>query len=152
AMLFQNELGPVAAGIDSLFLMAFAAVVWREVLAGRNWRNIPVCLLVTGAAAGNIAFHLQGLDASSGPGERLAIGVAATLSALIGGRITPSFTGNWLRAHGSQVRPAPASRFDLAVLLATAAAALAWTAAPDAKLAGGMLAAAGVANFARLSR
>jgi uncharacterized protein involved in response to NO len=153
AMLFEPSLGPVAAGVDCLFLIAFASLVWREVLAGRNWRNLPVALLVSAFAAANVAFHLQGEAAVSGVGERLAIGVAATLIALIGGCITPGFTANWLRAHGSKARlPAGPSRFDTGVIVLTAAAALAWAAFPQARAVGWALAAAGAGHLVRLVR
>lgn len=152
AMLFQPTLGPIAAGVDSLFLVVFAGVVWREVLAGRNWRNLPVCLLVSVLAAANIAFHLEGQGAVSGLGERLALGGAVMLIALIGGRITPSFTRNWLRARGPGAEPAVPSRVDAAVLALTGAAVLAWGVFPDAPGTGWALTAAGVANIARLVR
>jgi uncharacterized protein involved in response to NO len=152
AMLFQPTLGAVAAGVDSLFLIAFAGVVWREVLAGRNWRNLPICALVTVLAAANVAFHLEGPGAVSGVGERLALGAAVMLIVVIGGRITPSFTRNWLRAHGSGPEPAVPSRVDLGVMALTGAAVLAWTAFPDARATGWALAAAGLANLARLAR
>jgi uncharacterized protein involved in response to NO len=40
-------IGPVAAGIlDSLFLLTLAAVCAREIVVGRNWRNLaPVAIL-----------------------------------------------------------------------------------------------------------
>lgn len=152
AMLFQPILGALAAGIDALFLIAFAVVVWREILVGRNWRNLPVGMLVTAFAAANVAFHLQGDAAVSGLGERLALGTAATLIGLIGGRITPSFTRNWTRARGLGPGPAAASRFDLGVVALTAVAALAWVAAPQAKAAGGLLLAAGAGHIVRLAR
>jgi uncharacterized protein involved in response to NO len=152
AMLFQRTLGPVAAVADSLFLVVFAVVVWREVLAGRNWRNLPVCLIVSVFAAANIAFHLAGESAVSGLGERLALGTASLLIALIGGRITPSFTRNWLRMRGPGAQPATASKFDLGVIALTGASVLAWAAAPDARAVGWALGAAGLANLARLGR
>jgi uncharacterized protein involved in response to NO len=152
AMLFQPTFGSAAAAIDSLFLIVFAAVVWREVLAGRNWRNLPVCLLVSLFAAANVAFHVEGPAAVSGLGERLAIGGAVVLIGLIGGRIAPSFTRNWLRARKIAPEPAAASRFDAAVLALTGSAALAWAAFPEARLAGWALVAAGAANLVRLVR
>jgi uncharacterized protein involved in response to NO len=149
AMLFP---GPVPAAIDSLFLVAFAAVIWREVLAGKNWRNLPVCVLVSLFAVANIAFHIQ----QSGDlilGVRLALGVAATLIALIGGRITPSFTRNWLRARGMSALPAqPSGRLDQAVLGFTGAGALAWALFPQAWFAGALLVLAGAGNLVRLAR
>lgn len=152
AMLFQTTLGPIAPAVDSLFLVAFALVVWREVLAGRNWRNLPVCGLVTALAAGNIAFHLDPALAYSGVGERLALGAMILLIALIGGRITPSFTRNWMRQRRLTPEPAVASRLDNTVLGITALAALAWVAGPQAPLTGIVLGTAGCANLIRLAR
>jgi uncharacterized protein involved in response to NO len=152
AMLFQTTLGPLASVIDSGFLIVFAAVLWREVLAGRNWRNLPVCLLVSLFAAANVAFHLNAGHAVSGIGERLAIGVACMLIALIGGRIIPSFTRNWMGQRHLSPKPAAASRFDLAVLGLTGAAAIAWAAWPQSRSAGAALLAAGLANGLRLAR
>jgi uncharacterized protein involved in response to NO len=43
--------------VDAAFLVVFAGVVWREVLAGRNWRNLPVAVMVTLLALANLAFH-----------------------------------------------------------------------------------------------
>jgi uncharacterized protein involved in response to NO len=142
-----------AAVADAAFLVVFAAVIWREVLAGRNWRNLPVCLLVSVLAAANIAVHLRTRlpDLALG-GERLALGAAAVMIALIGGRVTPSFTRNWLMGRGAAALPAPASRLDLGVLITTAIAAAGWVVAPDSKLVGAGLALAGAANLARLAR
>ncbi len=153
AMLFQASLGAAAVGVvDSLFLLVFASVLWREVLAGRNWRNLPVCGLVTALAVGNIAFHLHGVSWASGLGERLALGVATLLIALIGGRITPSFTRNWLKAQGLAAQPAVFGLVDRAALALTGLAALAWVAFPDALASGVLLALAGLSNLVRLAR
>jgi uncharacterized protein involved in response to NO len=152
AMLFADVIGPVAAVVDSAFLLVFAGVVWREVLSGRNWRNLPVCILVTLLALANVAFHLDARLWSSGLGERLALGAIAVLIALIGGRIVPSFTRNWLRARRIAAEPAVFGRFDQAAVGLAAAGALSWVFAPDARLTGIALACAGTANLARLAR
>lgn len=148
AMLFH---GPISSAVDSLFLIAFAGVVWREVLAGRNWRNLPVCLLVSLFALANIGFHLS-RSGSLATGERVGLAAAAVLICLIGGRITPSFTRNWLKSHGEPDLPAPGGRLDQAALIVTGAAAALWAAIPDQPLAGWALIAAGGANLLRLSR
>jgi uncharacterized protein involved in response to NO len=102
-------------------------------------------------AIANIAFHLQPQEDLS-LGVRLALGVAATLIALIGGRITPSFTRNWLKARGVTAMPAAAGRLDLAVVVVTGAAALAWALFPSSPAAGAALAIAGVGTLVRLVR
>lgn len=152
AMLFEFAIGPAAAVIDSAFLLAFAAVIWREVLAGRNWRNLPVCGLVSALALANVAFHLNAAFGYSYVGERLALAAAMVLLALIGGRITPSFTRNWLKARKAAAEPAAFGWPDRLALGATVAGAAGWALAPDFALTGCLLVAGGVLNLVRLVR
>ncbi|MBL8556198.1 MAG: NnrS family protein [Phenylobacterium sp.] len=152
AVPFAYVLGPISAVVDCAFLVVFAGVVWREVLAGRNWRNLPVAALVSLMALGNIAFHLDARLWSSGLGERLALGVAAVLMTLIGGRITPSFTRNWMRARRLAPEPAVSGRVDQVALGLTGLGALLWVLMPDAPATGVALLAAGAANVVRLVR
>lgn len=153
AMLFAGQLGVWAAVVDSLFLVALALVIWREVLAGRNVRNLPVCVLVTLLAGANIAFHMR-LPAPDAVwiGERIALAVAALLIALIGGRIVPSFTRNWMAKRAMKPEPAPQDRFDIAVLALTGVALLMWLVAPLTLTTGVMLLAAGATLLLRLAR
>jgi uncharacterized protein involved in response to NO len=148
AMLFPS---PISSAIDSLFLIAFAAVIWREVVAGRNWRNLPVCLLVSLFAIANVGFHLSRAG-SLAAGERIGLAAAAMLIAFIGGRITPSFTRTWLKARGAASLPAAAGRLDQAALIATGTAVALWAAVPEQPLAGVALLLAGIVSFARLAR
>lgn len=153
AMLFADSLGPWAGVINSIFLIALALVIWREVLAGRNVRNLPVCVLVTLFAAANVAFHLRvPAPEATWIGERIALAVAALLIALIGGRIVPSFTRNWMAKRAEKPEPAPQDRFDLAVLGLTGASLLLWLVAPTTPAAGVLLIAAGVGLMMRLAR
>jgi len=151
AMLLQEALGPVASVIDCAFLLVFAAVIWREVLAGRNWRNLPVCGLVTLFALANVASHLPfgpALDVA----VRLALGAAALLIALIGGRIVPSFTRNWMKARRLAPEPALFGVVDRIALGLTAVGASFWVAAPQAPATGVALTLAGAAHLLRLGR
>ena len=144
---------PAAMALDLLFFLALPTIMAREVIAGRNWRNLPVIGATTALAAANALVHLEpvaGLD--SGYGLRLAIGAYAFLMALIGGRIVPSFTRNWLVKRDPGHRPASASTGDRAVIALTALATLAWTARPEHPLSGALAAVAGLGNAWRLSR
>jgi uncharacterized protein involved in response to NO len=152
AMLYAPVLGLLASVIDSAFLITFAAVVWREVLAGRNWRNFPVCVLVSLFALANVAFHLRQMNGLNDLGVRLALGSACVLITLIGGRLTPSFTRNWLHARNILPEPAAASVFDTGVVVLTGLAAAAWVAFPDVPLTCAALLGAGAANLFRLGR
>lgn len=138
----------MARWLDCLFLIVFAGVIWREILAGANWRNLPVAVMVSLLALANVAFHLGETQMTI----RLALGVVLTLIALIGGRIIPSFTTNWLKKAGMAIMPPAFNRRDLVVVVATAAALLVWALLPDALWSGAFLLVAGLLNGWRLSR
>ncbi len=74
------------------------------------------------------------------------------LIALIGGRIVPSFTRNWLAKEGSTALPAPFGQPDKAALAATAVAMLGWVLMPETALVGALLFAAGALLAVRLLR
>jgi uncharacterized protein involved in response to NO len=120
-----------AAAIDSLFLPCLLIVMGREIIVGENWRNLMPLALIAIFAIANIAFHAEVLTAGA-PGYGLRAGVAAlvALIVLIGGRITPSFTHNWLFRAGSPVLPAPFGLFDKIALVVTGIALAAWIAVP----------------------
>lgn len=154
ALLAVDVIGFVAAAvIDSLFLPALAAVVLREIFVGRDRRNVKVAALVTALAAANILFHLE-VFVSGTPSYALRTGVAVIvgLITLIGGRITPSFTRNWLAKRTSRRLPAPPGRYDMVALGGGALALASWIALPDAPTTGVMLLAAGILHAVRLSR
>ena len=138
--------------VDCLFLVAVAGVVWREVLTGRNWRNIPVAIMVTVLALANAGFHLEaGAGGVANLSTRLGLAVVTLLIALIGGRVTPSFTRNWQLKRGGPL-PAVTGRFDMITLIVTTAGLVAWSFAPTHPAAGATLLTAGVLNLIRLAR
>lgn len=155
AMLFSGHLGTVAsATLDVGFLLLLAIIAGREVIAAKN-RNIPVAAMVLVLALASAIDHLAMAGSINDPllGVRLGIGVITTLIALIGGRIIPSFTRNWLAKRGHADRlPTQADRFDIAGLAITAAAFLLWAALPHSGLTGFALIVAGVLQLLRLSR
>jgi uncharacterized protein involved in response to NO len=143
----------VAAPIDLAFPVMLAAAIWREIAAGRNYRNVPVAGLVSLFAAANLVDYLSIVFPDlGGHGIRLALGAAATMIALIGGRITPSFTRNWMARGEMQPLPAAMGSLDQVALATTAVAAVAWVVRPDALLSALLLVAAGALLFTRLSR
>ena len=148
-------LGPaVAAAVDLAFPLALLLVVLLEVLAGRNWRNLPVTAAVAVLLTANLLTHLEplGLAASAESGLRLGLATLTALISLIGGRVVPSFTTNWLKKRGEAPLPAPFGRLDRAALALTVLALLAWVAAPDWPTTGALALAAGLAQALRLAR
>lgn len=139
--------------LDLAFPTALAAAVWREVVAGRNWRNAPVAAMLSFFALANAVHHAENMGlVAEGSAIRLAIGVVAMLLALIGGRIVPSFTRNWLARIGSKKFPASFDLLDKAALLATGAAMLSWLTLPLSQASGVLLALAGALLAVRLFR
>jgi uncharacterized protein involved in response to NO len=105
-------------------------------------------------AAANTFFHLDSLgmiDAGS-LSLRLAASTVLVLITLIGGRVVPSFTRNWLAKRGEKKLPSQANRFDMAVIFVTVLSLLSWTALEDGMVTGVLLVAAGILNFVRLAR
>lgn len=75
------------------------------------------------------------------------------LIAIIGGRIIPAFTRNWLVKHGHAHRlPIMANRFDHALLAVTAVTLAGWVLAPEARAVAVRLLCAGLLHAVRLTR
>ena len=154
AVLVSAAIGAwLAAAIDAAFLLALTGLTAREVWTGENWRNLRVVGLVALLAIGNLVFHVEAiLIGTAAWGTRIGIAAAVTLIALIGGRIVPSFTMNWLRPRGPGALPVPFARFDAVVIGVSSAALALWVARPEGALTGAALLVAGFLQAARLWR
>lgn len=154
AILFSAQVGVLlAAVIDVAFLATLAFVAARELIAGRNWRNLRVLLLVGILIAGNIVFHAEVyLSGGADYGIRIGIGAVILLISLVGGRIVPSFTRNWLARRDGGRLPAPFSRFDVASIGMSLVALALWVAWPDKIVTGWALIVAAVMQAIRLAR
>jgi len=142
-----------SAIVDGAFLVTVAGLVWREIAAGKSWNRAPMGVLISLYAGANIVFHVMALSgAATNLPVRMALALVMVLLALIGGRVTPSFTEEFLTEHGKTQRPAPFSRFDGASIVLVAIAAVAWIVQPHATATGWMLVTAGLANVGRLLR
>jgi uncharacterized protein involved in response to NO len=153
-MLATNQIGTGAAAIiDCAYLVILTTVITREIIAGSNWRNLRVAVLVALTAVANVVFQAEVLI-YAGPnyGLRLAVAAIVALIMVVGGRITPSFTSNWLTRQGSQKRPAPLGRFDIGSIAFAAIALVTWIAVPNWSGTAALLLLMAVAQAARLSR
>ncbi|HWP16911.1 MAG TPA: NnrS family protein [Xanthobacteraceae bacterium] len=142
-----------AAAIDCAFLLLVATAAAREILAGGNWRNLKVVTLVAVLAGANIAFHIEAhVSGVADYSIRLGLAAVVMLITLIGGRIVPSFTRNWLARENPGRLPAPFGKFDAVIVAATAAALLLWVALPEMPATGWMSLVAGLLQAVRLAR
>ena len=154
ALIFVDQIGLVpAVTIDASFLVVLALVILREIVAGKNWRNLKTVLLVSLLALANIGFHWEVLRAGA-PDISIRAAVAAIIGLimLIGGRITPSFTRNWLVRQGAKRLPVPFGRFDKAALAVSGFALALWFVLPDAEATGIVMLLAMAFQAARLWR
>lgn len=139
--------------VDASFLALVAAAATREIVAGRNWKNLNVVILVLLLLAGNVAFHLEAhFNGLAETGIRIGIAVVVLLISLIGGRIIPSFTRNWLVRENPGRLPAPFNRFDIIVVAITALTLVGWIVSSESRLTGAALALTGLLHLVRLAR
>ena len=142
-----------AAVIDCAFLAAVALAAGTEIAAGRNWRNLKVLAPVWVLFAANVLFHAEAhYGGISDISRRLGIGATVVLIMIVGGRIIPSFTRNWLVRENPGRLPAPFGQTDAAAIVFSTLALAAWVVLPDRMETGAILLAAAALNLLRLLR
>lgn len=105
AFWFSGLLPAIAvAAVDLAFLPALALAVGPAIVGARNRRNYVFFVLLAVLVAGNAAMHAEllslGLPEALDIGRRgqfLALDIFTLMIVVIGGRIVPAFTGNFLR-------------------------------------------------------
>lgn len=133
ALLSPDVIGiPPAAAIDCLFLPALLLICAREVIAGRKWKDLKVLGGLLALSLANACFHFAVVTGDHVHiAMRLGISAYVVLVTIIGGRILPSFTRNWLNRAGRTEFPVSYNHFDTVAILAGIAALGAWTLIPD---------------------
>ncbi|HET7681477.1 MAG TPA: NnrS family protein [Xanthobacteraceae bacterium] len=154
AMAFSAHLGWfAAAAIDCAFLVLVAGVAGREIFAGSNWRNFKILLPVTALSLANIGFHIEAHVAGIAVfATRIGIAAILMLIMLIGGRIIPSFTHNWLVRSNPGRLPVPFGKFDALAITVSAAALVLWIVLLEGWAVGAALFGAGILQLLRLAR
>ena len=155
ALLFSGVSGiAIAFVLDVGFYVLLAGLFAREVASAGN-RNLPIVGLVLLFGVANALDYAgaAGILRDTGIGYRAGITMVVLMISLVGGRIVPSFTRNWLAKRSIKDRlPGQANRFDFATIAVTAAAMIAWTALPHDRFAGAILILAGILQAIRLGR
>jgi uncharacterized protein involved in response to NO len=142
----------VAALGDAAFFWGLVIYAWREIRLAGNRRGIPVCLLATALATADTALHFGLSHVAAGRTAATAgLAAIALLITLIGGRIVPAFTQNWLSQQGHARKPADFPLGEWQILALTAAALACWVAGLDARVAAAGLAAVALLHAVRLA-
>ena len=101
----------------------------------------------------NILFYVEVLQTGETDyARRMGFAVVIFLITLIGGRIIPSFTRNWLVKNNPGPLPVPMNRFDKICIMSAAIVLVLWVAIPDTLISQGTLIVAAILQAARLSR
>lgn len=113
---------------DIAFLPLLGLFVGLPILRAGKTRNFPVAAVLAVYAVANVLSHLgmMGvLDDGGRLGRLLAVDLIVMLMVVIGGRITPAFSRNWLRMRGRRADDVvPPEWLDRAALAAVAAVML----------------------------
>lgn len=155
ALLFSSVTSLWLASIlDVGVFLALGLFAAREVLEANN-RNLPVVgmILLYGLADATDYLANTGVIPWPDLGWQLAIAIVVLLISLIGGRIIPSFTRNWMAKRGIKTGlPTQPGRFDLFVIGATAVALLSWLTGASGTVTGLVLIAAAGLQAGRWAR
>jgi uncharacterized protein involved in response to NO len=144
----------LAIAADVAFPLALTAIVAREIVGANNRRNFPIIAPVFVLTVADLLMDLgmDGFGTLSGYGWRLALAAILILISVVGGRIIPSFTRNWLLARGVTRLPGSAGVIDRVSLGILHAALMAWVFFPAAHPTGIALLAGAALNVWRLLR
>ena len=155
AVLFSGTLSLwFAALLDVGFFFVLGLLAAREVLEANN-RNTPIVGMILLFGLADALDYLANTNAIPWPdlGWQLALALVVLLISLIGGRIIPSFTRNWMVKRGmTQGLPTQPGKFDLFVIGATAVAMLFWLTGPPELVTGLVVIAAGALQLVRWAR
>ena len=122
---------------DLSFQLMLCTMVARELISARNWRNLIFVCLLCGQILGNAVFHwevLLGEYAAHGTGFRIGLAASVMMIVVMGGRIVPNFTHNWLVSRGGAVRPAPTGMIDKLAILGILLALIFWIIVPEQEI------------------
>ena len=140
---------------DLSFQLMLCTMVARELISARNWRNLIFVCLLCGQILGNAVFHwevLLGEYAAHGAGFRIGLAASVMMIVVMGGRIVPNFTHNWLVSRGDAVRPAPTGMIDKLAILGILFALIFWIIVPEQEITAIALLLSGALHLVRLAR
>lgn len=86
---------------DLPFLPVLAFLLWRALRQAQSKRNLPFVPLLLVLTVANLIDHgsLAGYWQAGAAGRLVALDVVVVMMVIIGGRIAPTFSRNWLVAH-----------------------------------------------------
>lgn len=152
-----GALVPFWAGVavDVAFPLVLCVIAARDILVSGNRRNLPMPVPLAVLGVADLLMYLEngGFGVPAGIGWRLGVAAILILISVIGGRIIPAFTSNWLLRHRpGQALPAGHGAVDGLALGTLHAGLIAWVFLPEWAPVGLLLLAGAAFNLWRLLR
>lgn len=151
AMLAAGHAPPWLVAVADLALpLAIMGIFLRMILRAAHWRQLSVFAGLALLVLGNLLFHIEaaGMDALAGLGMRLGLAGGLVLVSIVGGRVVPNFTRNWLKRTGrGPLEPTP---HDGAFNTGLGSVLVVWALWPDHLVSAALLTLAGLAHVWRL--
>jgi uncharacterized protein involved in response to NO len=142
----------LSVSLDLAFPLVLGAVSACELVAGGKFRNLLALLPLAVLAIANLLMHLAaaGYGIPAGLGWRLGLAATLVLVSVIGGRIIPTFTRNWLAKRQAPSLPAPHKAVTRLALGTLHASLMMWAFLPATAWVGGSLLLSAFFNALRL--
>ena len=145
----------VVAAVDLAYLPLLAVLLAKPLVEAGKWRNIAFLPILGVLWLADLCVHLEALTGhpTGLKGVYLGIFVVLLMIVIVGGRIVPSFTQNWLRMQGRPVEMTPIGWIEKGgAAVSLVLAALAQLVLPSTAMAGGLALVAAAIHGTRLSR
>ena len=139
---------PVYAVLDLMLLPVVAAIFLSLIIRSRNWRNLPLAIILSLLALANTGFHLSVagfIDVAAVRTLYAALALIVLVECVIAGRVIPAFTMN--ATPGLRITTPPT--MERVTLLLTAIALGAWVLAAPAIFTAAALALAALLHLLR---
>ncbi|MBV1913957.1 MAG: NnrS family protein [Pseudomonadales bacterium] len=156
-MIFGGLLNPVwVAAIDLLYLGLLIVMIGNTLIRARNRRNYKIIAVLTALFCLNGLYHFSSLGGpvSADTAIRIALVMVSVMIAIIGGRIVPAFTTNWLRQQNrleQTGKPQSPPMTDELAIAFSLALAVCWGFFPEQVFTGWVAIIAGLLHGLRMS-
>lgn len=140
---------PLYAVLDQTLLPLVTLILARLLLQAKNYRNLPLVLILALLATANLVFHLANLGVLGVPAMtplHAALGLIIMIESVIAGRVVPAFTMSALPG----LRIQTSSAREQLTLGLTAVGLLSWLVVPAGSWGFGLLLAAALLHAIRL--
>lgn len=156
AMALSAELSPLVVGsIDVAFIPTLGAFAARQLMVKPERKNMAFLAMLVVMAGANVAYHLDVAGLATGDplaAIRIALLTVVLMITMIGGRIIPAFTHNWLHLNAPwSPMPRRNQRLDALAVASVVVLIITRMLNPGDLLIGIVALVAGVANGARLA-